>query len=166
MENNYMLRVETYFNVLTGMVNSKYDYKVFGRELDKIMQLGLDKFYTDEQRAELVKKMISFSNESFITDIKYKALILAYAYKINQINECGLTVPACFLEETLVLDTEFRDFPESLWKDMSDEQKSKIITYKENAKIDEDLLRIYNISLAAWRFRFYPINEALRGSVE
>lgn len=161
MANNFKERLLTYANYLQKMIAEDYELRVMQRELYKFVQLGIDDYYSVEERREVVEALISIANADKVNK-QQRALILANAYKLDQINGLGLDVPVERLDETLYIDNEWRELPASLLKDMPEEEKHKTELYKASAKLDEGILDKYNIGIAVWRFHKNPYYEGFR----
>ena len=155
MANNFKERLLTYANYLQKMIAEDYELRVMQRELYKFVQLGIDDYYSIEERIGVTETLISIANGDKVNK-QQRALILANAYKLDQINGLGLDVPVDRLDETLYIDNEWRELPASLLKDMPEEKKHKTELYKANAKLDEGILDKYNIGIAVWRFNKNP----------
>ena len=67
-------------------------------------------------------------------------MILANAYKLDQINELGLDVPVDHLVETLYIDNEWRELPDSLLKILPEREKAIFDADAKNSKLDEGIL--------------------------
>ena len=143
------------------MIAEDYELRVIQRELYKFVQLGIDDYYSVEERIGVTETLISIANGDKVNK-QQRALILANAYKLDQINALGLDVPVERLDETLYIDNEWRELPASLLKDMPEEEKHKTELYKANAKLDEGILDKYNIGIAVWRFNKNPYYEMFR----
>ena len=155
MANNFKERLLTYANYLQKMIAEDYELRVIQRELYKFVQLGIDDYYSVEERIGVTETLISIANGDKVNK-QQRALILANVYKLDQINGLGLDVPVERLDETLYIDNEWRELPASLLKDMPEEEKHKTELYKANAKLDEGILNKYNIGIAVWRFNKNP----------
>ena len=155
MANNFKERLLTYANYLQKMIAEDYELRVIQRELYKFVQLGIDDYYSVEERIGVTETLISIANGDKVNE-QQRALILANVYKLDQINGLGLDVPVERLDETLYIDNEWRELPASLLKDMPEEEKHKTELYKANAKLDEGILNKYNIGIAVWRFNKNP----------
>lgn len=161
MTNIFKERLSTYVNYLQKMIDAEFEFSVIQRELYKFIQLGIDDYYSVEERKGVVDALISVANSDKVNK-QQRALILANAYKLDQINGLGLDVPVERLDETLYIDNEWRELPASLLKDMPEEEKHKTELYKANAKLDEGILNKYNIGIAVWRFNKNPYYEMFR----
>ena len=117
MANNYKERLLTYVNYLQKMIAEDYELRVIQRELYKFIQFGIDDYYSVEERKGIVEALISIANSDKVNK-QQRALILANAYKLNQINGLGINVPLEHLEETLVIDEEPRPLSEVLLRIM------------------------------------------------
>ena len=82
--------------------------------------------------------------------------MLANVYKLNQINGLGINVPLEHLEETLVIDEEPRPLSEVLLRIMKPRHIEQAKKMRENQRPDEDLLRLFNISLGVFQFKQNP----------
>ena len=134
MANNFKERLLTYANYLQKMIAEDYELRVMQRELYKFVQLGIDDYYSVEERREVVEALISIANGDKVNK-QQRALILANAYKLDQINGLGLDVPVERLDETLYIDNEWRELPASLLKDMPEEEKHKTELYKATVTV-------------------------------
>ena len=161
MANNYKERLLTHNNILRKMIEQNTELIVIQRELSKFVQFGTDDYYSIEERIGVTETLRSIANGDKVNK-QQRALILANAYKLDQINGLGLDVPVERLDETLYIDNEWRELPASLLKDMPEEEKHKTELYKANAKRDEGILNKYNIGIAVWRFNKNPYYEMFR----
>ena len=161
MTNNYKERLLTHNIILRKMIEQNTELMVIQRELSKFVQLGIDDYYSVEERREVVEALISIANADKVNK-QQRVLILANAFKLDQINDLGLDVPVDHLVETLYIDNEWRELPASLLKDMSEEEKHKTELYKASAKLDEGILEKYNIGIAVWRFHKNQYYEGFR----
>ena len=161
MANNYKERLLTHNNILRKMIEQNTELMVIQRELSKFVQFGTDDYYSIEERIGVTETLRSIANGDKVNK-QQRALILANAYKLDQINGLGLDVPVERLDETLYIDNEWRELPASLLKDMPEEEKHKTELYKANAKLDEGILDKYNIGIAVWRFNKNPYYEMFR----
>ena len=152
MANNYKERLLTYVNYLQKMIANDYELRVIQRELYKFIQFGIDDYYSVEERKGIVEALISIANSDKVNK-QQRALILANAYKLNQINGLGINVPLEHLEETLVIDEELRPLPENMLKVMTPHDLEQYKDMQEKQRTDEDLLRLYNVSLGAYQFK-------------
>lgn len=155
MANNYKERLLTYVNYLQKMIAKDYELRVIQRELYKFIQFGIDDYYSVEERKGIVEALISIANSDKVNK-QQRALILANAYKLNQINGLGINVPLEHLEETLVIDEEPRPLSEVLLRIMKPRHIEQAKKMQENQRPDEDLLRLFNISLGAFQFKQNP----------
>ena len=155
MANNYKERLLTYVNYLQKMIANDYELRVIQRELYKFIQFGIDDYYSVEERKGIVEALISIANSDKVNK-QQRALILANAYKLNQINGLGINVPLEHLEETLVIDEEPRPLSEVLLRIMKPRHIEQAKKMQENQRPDEDLLRLFNISLGAFQFKQNP----------
>jgi len=155
MANNYKERLLTYVNYLQKMIDRDYELRVIQRELYKFIQFGIDDYYSVEERKGIVEALISIANSDKVNK-QQRALILANAYKLNQINGLGINVPLEHLEETLVIDEEPRPLSEVLLRIMKPRHIEQAKKMQENQRPDEDLLRLFNISLGAFQFKQNP----------
>ncbi len=155
MANNYKERLLTYVNYLQKMIAKDYELRVIQRELYKFIQFGIDDYYSVEERKGIVEALISIANSDKVNK-QQRALILANAYKLNQINGLGINVPLEHLEETLVIDEEPRPLSEVLLRIMKPRHIEQAKEYLEKQRPDEDLLRLFNISLGAFQFKQNP----------
>lgn len=155
MANNYKERLLTYVNYLQKMIAKDYELRVIQRELYKFVQFGIDDYYSVEERKGIVEALISIANSDKVNK-QQRALILANAYKLNQINGLGINVPLEHLEETLVIDEEPRPLSEVLLRIMKPRHIEQAKKMQENQRPDEDLLRLFNISLGAFQFKQNP----------
>ena len=89
MANNYKERLLTYVNYLQKMIAKDYELRVIQRELYKFIQFGIDDYYSVEERKGIVEALISIANSDKVNK-QQRALILANAYKLNQINGLGV----------------------------------------------------------------------------
>ena len=161
MENNYEDRLSTYVNVLQQMIDKDYELMVIQRELYKFIQFGIDDYYSLDERRGIVESLISIANSEMVNK-QQRALILANAYKLDQINELGLDVPVDHLEETLIIDEELRPLPENMLKIMTPRHIEQYKRDQENARPDEDLLRLYNVSISVGQFKPNPYYKEFR----
>ena len=138
MANNFKERLSTYVNCLQKMLDAEFEYSAIQRELYKFIQFGIDDDYSVE------------------------ALILANAYKLDQINGLGLDVPLEHLEETLIIDEEPRPLPENMLKVMTPHDLEQYKDMQEKQRTDEDLLRLFNISLGAYQFKPNPYYQMFK----
>ena len=161
MANNYKERLLTYANYLQKMIAKDYELRVIQRELHKFVQLGIDDYYSVEERREVVEALISIANADKVNK-QQRALILANAYKLDQINELGLDVPVDHLVEMLYIDNEWRELPDSLLKILPEREKAIFDADAKNSKLDEGILEKYNIGIAVWRFHKNPYYEGFR----
>ncbi len=152
MANNYKERLLTYVNYLQKMIAKDYELRVIQRELYKFIQFGIDDYYSVEERKDIVEALISIANSDKVNK-QQRALILANAYKLNQINGLGINVPLEHLEETLVIDEEPRPLSEVLLRIMKPRHIEQAKKMQENQRPDEDLLRLFNISLGVFQFK-------------
>ena len=152
MANNYKERLLTYANYLQKMIAEDYELRVMQRELYKFVQLGIDDYYSVEERKGVVDALISVANSDKVNK-QQRALILANAYKLDQINGLGINVPLEHLEETLVIDEIPRPLPENMLKVMTPHDLEQYKDMQEKQRTDEDLLRLYNVSLGAYQFK-------------
>ena len=155
MANNYKERLLTYVNYLQKMIDRDYELRVIQRELYKFVQFGIDDYYSVEERKGIVEALISIANSDKVNK-RQRALILANAYKLNQINGLGINVPLEHLEETLVIDEEPRPLSEVLLRIMKPRHIEQAKKMQENQRPDEDLLRLFNVSLGAFQFKQNP----------
>lgn len=155
MANNYKERLLTYVNYLQKMIDRDYELRVIQRELYKFVQFGIDDYYSVEERKGIVEALISIANSDKVNK-QQRALILANAYKLNQINGLGINVPLEHLEETLVIDEEPRPLSEVLLRIMKPRHIEQAKKMQEKQRPDEDLLRLFNISLGAFQFKQNP----------
>lgn len=155
MANNYKERLLTYANYLQKMIAKDYELRVIQRELYKFIQFGIDDYYSVEERKGIVEALISIANSDKINK-QQRALILANAYKLNQINGLGINVPLEHLEETLVIDEEPRPLPEYMLRILKPRHIEQAKEMQEKQRLDEDLLRLFNISLGAFQFKQNP----------
>ncbi len=155
MANNYKERLLTYVNYLQKMIAKDYELRVIQRELYKFIQFGIDDYYSVEERKGIVEALISIANSDKVNK-QQRALILANAYKLNQINGLGINVPLEHLEEKLVIDEEPRPLSEVLLRIMKPRHIEQAKKMQEKQRPDEDLLRLFNISLGAFQFKQNP----------
>lgn len=155
MANNYKERLLTYVNYLQKMIAKDYELRVIQRELYKFIQFGIDDYYSVEERKGIVEALISIANSDKVNK-QQRALILANAYKLNQINGLGINVPLEHLEETLIIDEEPRPLSEVLLRIMKPRHIEQAKEMQEKQRPDEDLLRLFNISLGAFQFKQNP----------
>ncbi|MBP3811008.1 MAG: hypothetical protein ILA15_09840 [Clostridiales bacterium] len=155
MANNYKERLLTYVNYLQKMIDRDYELRVIQRELYKFVQFGIDDYYSVEERKGIVEALISIANSDKVNK-QQRALILANAYKLNQINGLGINVPLEHLEETLIIDEEPRPLSEVLLRIMKPRHIEQAKKMQEKQRPDEDLLRLFNISLGAFQFKQNP----------
>ena len=155
MANNYKERLLTYVNYLQKMIDRDYELRVIQRELYKFIQFGIDDYYSVEERKGIVEALISIANSDKVNK-QQRALILANVYKLNQINGLGINVPLEHLEETLVIDEEPRPLSEVLLRIMKPRHIEQAKKMQENQRPDEDLLRLFNVSLGAFQFKQNP----------
>lgn len=155
MANNYKERLLTYVNYLQKMIAKDYELRVIQRELYKFIQFGIDDYYSVEERKGIVEALISIANSDKVNK-QQRALILANAYKLNQINGLGINVPLEHLEETLVIDEEPRPLPEYMLRILKPRHIEQAKEMQEKQRPDEDLLRLFNISLGAFQFKQNP----------
>lgn len=155
MANNYKERLLTYVNYLQKMIDRDYELRVIQRELYKFIQFGIDDYYSVEERKGIVEALISIANSDKVNK-QQRALILANAYKLNQINGLGINVPLEHLEETLIIDEEPRPLSEVLLRIMKPRHIEQAKKMQEKQRPDEDLLRLFNISLGAFQFKQNP----------
>ena len=155
MANNYKERLLTYVNYLQKMIDRDYELRVIQRELYKFIQFGIDDYYSVEERKGIVEALISIANSDKVNK-QQRALILANAYKLNQINGLGINVPLEHLEEKLVIDEEPRPLSEVLLRIMKPRHIEQAKEMQEKQRPDEDLLRLFNISLGAFQFKQNP----------
>ena len=155
MANNYKERLLTYVNYLQKMIDRDYELRVIQRELYKFIQFGIDDYYSVEERKGIVEALISIANSDKVNK-QQRALILANAYKLNQINGLGINVPLEHLEETLIIDEEPRPLSEVLLRIMKPRHIEQAKEMQEKQRPDEDLLRLFNISLGAFQFKQNP----------
>jgi hypothetical protein len=134
------------------MIANDYELRVIQRELYKFIQFGIDDYYSVEERKGIVEALISIANSDKVNK-QQRALILANAYKLNQINGLGIDVPLEHLEETLIIDEEPRPLPENMLKVMTLHDLEQYKDMQEKQRTDEDLLRLYNVSLGAYQFK-------------
>ena len=100
MANNFKERLSTYVNCLQKMLDAEFEYSAIQRELYKFIQFGIDDDYSVEERKGIVESLVSISNSDKV-NTQQRALILANAYKLDQINGLGLDVPLEHLEEAV-----------------------------------------------------------------
>ena len=155
MANNYKERLLTYVNYLQKMIDRDYELRVIQRELYKFIQFGIDDYYSVEERKGIVEALISIANSDKVNK-QQRALILANAYKLNQINGLGINVPLEHLEEKLVIDEEPRPLSEVLLRIMKPRHIEQAKEMQEKQRPDEDLLRLFNISLGVFQFKQNP----------
>lgn len=155
MANNYKERLLTYANYLQKMIAKDYELRVIQRELYKFIQFGIDDYYSVEERKGIVEALISIANSDKVNK-QQRALILANAYKLNQINGLGINVPLEHLEETLVIDEEPRPLPDYMLRILKPRHIEQAKEMQEKQRLDEDLLRLFNISLGAFQFKQNP----------
>jgi hypothetical protein len=155
MANNYKERLLTYANYLQKMIAKDYELRVIQRELYKFIQFGIDDYYSVEERKGIVEALISIANSDKVNK-QQRALILANAYKLNQINGLGINVPLEHLEETLVIDEEPRPLPEYMLRILKPRHIEQAKEMQENQRPDEDLLKLFNISLGTYKFKQNP----------
>ena len=155
MANNYKERLLTFVNYLQKMIAKDYELRVIQRELYKYIQFGIDDYYSVEERKGIVEALISIANSDKVNK-QQRALILANAYKLNQINGLGINVPLEHLEETLVIDEEPRPLPEYMLRILKPRQIEQAKEMQEKQRLDEDLLRLFNISLGFFQFKQNP----------
>ena len=155
MANNYKERLLTYVNYLQKMIAKDYELRVIQRELYKFVQFGIDDYYSVEERKGIVETLISIANSDKVNK-QQRALILANAYKLNQINGLGTNVPLEHLEETLVIDEEPRPLPEYMLRILKPRHIEQAKEMQENQRPDEDLLKLFNISLGTYKFKQNP----------
>jgi hypothetical protein len=134
------------------MIAKDYELRVIQRELYKFIQFGIDDYYSVEERKGIVEALISIANSDKVNK-QQRALILANAYKLNQINGLGINVPLEHLEETLVINEEPRPLSEVLLRIMKPRHIEQAEKMQEKQRLDEDLLRLYNVSLGAYQFK-------------
>ena len=144
MANNYKERLLTYVNYLQKMIDRDYELRVIQRELYKFIQFGIDDYYSVEERKGIVEALISIANSDKVNK-QQRALILANAYKLNQINGLGINVPLEHLEETLVIDEEPRPLSEVLLRIMKPRHIEQAKEMQKKQRSDEDLLRLFNV---------------------
>ena len=161
MANNYEERLTTHVNSLQTMIDQDYELMVIQRKLYKFIQFGIDDYYSIDERRGIALALISIANSEKVNK-KQRALILANAYKLDQINELGLDVPVEHLEETLIIDKELRPLPENMLKIMMPRHIEQYKQDQEKARPDEDLLRLYNVSISAGQFRPNPYYKGFR----
>ena len=152
MANNFKERLSTYVNYLQKMIDAEFEYSAIQRELYKFIQFGIDDDYSVEERKGIVESLISIANSDKV-NTQQRALILANAYKLDQINGLGIDVPLEHLEETLIIDEELRPLPENMLRIMEPRHIEQHKELQEKQRPDEDLLRLYNVSLGAYQFK-------------
>ena len=152
MANNYKERLLTYANYLQKMIAEDYELRVIQRELYKFIQFGIDDDYSVEERKGIVESLVSIANSDKV-NTQQRALILANAYKLDQINGLGINVPLEHLEETLIIDEEPRPLPENMLKVMTPHDLEQYKDMQEKQRSDEDLMRLYNVSLGVYQFK-------------
>ncbi len=155
MANNYKERLLTYANYLQKMLDAEFEFRVIQRELYKFNQFGIDDYCSVEERKGIVEALISIANSDKVNK-QQRALILANAYKLAQINGLGIDVPLEHLEETLIIDEELRPLPENMLRIMEQRHIEQHKDLQERQRPDEDLLRLYNVSLGAYQFKQNP----------
>ena len=143
------------------MIDSDDPLVVIQRKLYKFVQFGIDDYYSFDERRGVALALISIANSDKVNK-QQRALILANAYKLDQINELGLDVPAEHLEETLIIDKELRPLPENILKIMLPRHIEQYKQDQENARPDEELLRLYNVSISVGQFKPNPYYKGFR----
>ncbi len=161
MANNYKERLSTYVNCLQKMIAEDIELRVMQRELYKFIQFGIDDDYSVEERKGIVESLVSIANSDKV-NTQQRALILANAYKLDQINGLGINVPLEHLEETLIIDEEPRPLPENMLKVMTPHDLEQYKDMQEKQRTDEDLLRLYNVSLGAYQFKQNPYYQMFK----
>lgn len=161
MANNYKERLSTYVNYLQKMLDAEFEYSAIQRELYKFIQFGIDDDYSVEERKGIVGSLVSIANSDKVNTLQ-RALILANAYKLDQTNGLGLDVPLEHLEETLIIDEEPRPLPENMLKVMTPHDLEQYKDMQEKQRTDEDLLRLFNISLGAYQFKPNPYYQMFK----
>ena len=155
MADNYKERLSTSVNCLQKMLDAEFEFSVIQRELYKFIQFGIDDYYSVEERKGIVEALISIANSDMVNK-QQRALILANAYKLNQINGLGINVPLEHLEETLIIDEEPRPLPEYMLRILKPRHIEQAKEMQEKQRPDEDLLRLFNISLGVFQFKQNP----------
>ena len=161
MANNYEERLSTYVHFLQKMIDQDYELMVIQRELYKFIQFGIDEYYSIDERKGIVEALILIANSDKVNK-QQRALILANAYKLDQINELGLDIPVEHLDEVLIIGEELRPLPENVLKVMTPRHIEQYKKLKENTRPDEDLLRLYNVSISAGQFKPNPYYKGFR----
>ena len=104
-------RLETYSNFMRKKKGNE-NLQVIIRELKKFFQLGIDDYYSEEQRKKVIEYLIKEGKDR--KDSEEKAVFLLFAYKINKVNKFDIEVPIIYLDETLIVSTYPRKVPDEI----------------------------------------------------
>ncbi len=154
-------RLITYFNFLYKK-EGRGNLTIIVRELDKIFQLGIDEFYSQEERKRVPEELISISQEC--KDTAEKACYLVFAYKLNEINNYGLNIEPIYLDNTLIIDQVFEPIPNKMLDIMSEKHRQQAIDNERKMTPEKEILNKFNIQLYPCHFKWNKINAALRNN--
>lgn len=143
-------RTDAYFR---NMQKYENDIDIRVRFLDKIFKAAIDHDYSLEEKVNVLKKLLSITNEE--KDQNYKVLNLCYCYKLNNILGANLNVPIIKLENTLKADICFdRKLPNEVINILNEKKNKLTFKFAESKEPDVECLKLFNIEIPKDHF-FY-----------
>ena len=161
--NNFDLRLQTYSNFIKKRRGNE-SLDIIIRELKKFYQLGIDDFYPEEQRKEVINELIREGETR--TDAEERAVFFLFAYKINKANNFDIEVPIVYLDETLIVSDLPNKMPESVLETFREKDKIYYREFYQASLPDQESLELYNIQIIPGYFSWNPISACLRGIVD
>lgn len=157
--NNFEKRLYTYFAFLDKRIGLEH-LEIIIRELGKVFQLGIDDFYSEEQRKTVIEKLIEYGNMRKCKE--EKACYFLFAFQLNKINEFEINVPVIFLDKTLIVDKVCEKTPESILNIMSERHREQALEAEKEMQPDKEILERFNVQIWTNRFKWNKISETLR----
>ncbi len=142
--NNFNERLETYLNFIKKIRGNEHLQGII-RELRKFFQLGIDDFYSEDQRKTVIQEIIKEGESR--KDNEEKAVFFLFAYKLNKANNFDVEVPVFYLDETLIVNNYPNKMPEEALKIFRDKDKELCARMYKEALPDEEALEIFNIQI-------------------
>jgi len=149
--NNFNDRLETYLNFLKKRRGNEH-LKVIIRELRKFFQLGIDDYYSEDQRKTVILELIKEGESR--KDNEEKAVFFLFAYKINKANNFDVEVPVIYLDETLIVNDYPNKMPEDALKIFRDKDKELYAKMYKEALPDKEALDVFNIQIIPGYFKW------------
>ncbi len=142
--NNFNERLETCLNFIKKRRDNEHPKEII-RELRKFFQLGIDDFYSEDQRKTVIQELIKEGESR--KDNEEKAVFFLFAYKLNKANNFDVEVPVLYLDETLIINDYPNKMPEEALKIFRDKDKELCARRYKEALPDEEALEIFNVQI-------------------